>query len=591
MTTRHGSPALRARRAALIPLALASSVAAVTGLPAPAAAAAADDPAAVCAAMDDGVHLRMDGRGDSLLTTSREEADAAASGRGYTDDDGVAFLAAAAAGPGSEPVHRLQHPGSGRTAYALHPARIAALQAAGYVLQATPAFHAVADAEPCLDPVYELVRPGDGQQRLAVTKGQRKELEADGFRYVGVAFHSGTDRQFSIAVIPDTQHEVHVTKANNVFTHRAQWLSDNEDALDLRYITHTGDVVDWDTPNHEQYEKAKPGVDILDRTGIPYSFAIGNHDTMATDVGGSARPGQDTRANQRITDTFNAYFGVDHVENLRGAYQPGKVDNIYTTFAAGGVDWLVLHLELWPRTETVRWADAVIAAHPEHNVIVNTHSFLTGDGSVYQTNGGYGANSPQFLWDQALKKHANVRFILSGHTGQWAYRAMTGDHGNRVAAINTTLHDTTQNPTRIVQFDTASDSMASYVYRPWSQTYLTTAALDLDRLDLVVPAEERVERLTARVVGLRDGGRLAPHVAASLLERLDRATRVLADGSEQRAIAAVEQFAARVRNQVRGDADDLAVRAELDAAVSRLSSLLAAVDAAEATAASTASAI
>ncbi|NHC46455.1 metallophosphoesterase [Motilibacter aurantiacus] len=569
-------PPGRARRIAL-GTALATGLLA---LPAP-LALAADAPADVCAALDDAVHLRLDARGDSLLTTSRAEADAAQATRGYTDDDGVVFLAAATAADGAAPVRTLVHGQTGRTAYALDATRIAQLQQQGYALTEAPAFYASATEHGCLDAVHELVRESDGQQRFAVTKGQRKELEADGFRYVGVAFWSGTDRRFSIAVIPDTQHEVHVNKVNNVFTHRAQWLADNEDALDLRYITHTGDVVDWDTPDHEQYEKAKPGVDILDRTGIPFSFAIGNHDTMATDVGGSARPGQDTRANQRITDTFNAYFGVDHVENLRGAFQPGKVDNMYTTFAAGGVDWLVLHLELWPRTEMIRWADRVLAAHPEHNVIVNTHSFLTGDGSVYQTNGGYGANSPQFLWDQALKRHANVRFILSGHTGQWAYRAMTGDKGNKVAAINTTLHDRTENPTRIVQFDTTADAMTSYVYRPWSGTYVTTAALDLEALDLVVPAEQRVARLTSRLGSLVEAGRLAPHVAASLQERLDRAARMLDAGSEQRALAAVEQFAARAHNQVKGDADDVAVRGELVAAAGSLGELLSAMDVAE----------
>ena len=30
----------------------------------------------------------------------------------------------------------------------------------------------------------------------------------------------------------------------------------HREALDLEFVLHTGDVVSWDTPGHEQYERA-----------------------------------------------------------------------------------------------------------------------------------------------------------------------------------------------------------------------------------------------------------------------------------------------------------------------------------------------
>ena len=428
------------------------------------------DVAEMCAGMTDPVHHRIDpDTGNSFLSTSRAEADAAQHERGFSDDDSVAFLASATARRGLQRVEHLLNPETGQNAYTLDDGRLAELTGAGYVPQEDGFFASAAPAD-CLDTVYELVRPTDGQQRLAVTDNQRERLMAEGYSEQGVGFFAATDTKFTIAVMPDTQKEVHPDRGKNLFLHRAQWLADNEDALDLRYITHTGDVVDWDTPDHDEYEMAAEGVAVLEAAGIPFSFAIGNHDAMATDVGGSAVDGANTQADLRRTDTFNAYFGVDHVENLRGTFEEGKVDNAYSTFAAGGVDWLVMNLELWPRNKVVEWAAEVLDAHPYHNAIIVTHSFLNADGTIGQDNGGYGNTSPQYLFDRLVSRAPNVRFVLSGHTGTWAHSEQVGVAGNPVHIIQTAYHDETSNPTRLIEIDTAADSFTTSVYSPYTNT-------------------------------------------------------------------------------------------------------------------------
>jgi hypothetical protein len=381
----------------------------------------------------------------------------------------VAFLASATARTGLDRVHHLLNPTTGQNAYTLDAGRLADLTEAGFVPQDDGFFASAGPAE-CLDTVYELVRPSDGQQRLAITDNQRERLMAEGYSEEGVGFFAATDTKFTVAVMPDTQKEVHPDRGTNLFLQRAQWLADNEDALDLRYITHTGDLVDWDTPGHEQYEMAAEGVAVLDRAGIPYSFAIGNHDAMATGVGGSALAGSNTQADLRRTETFNAYFGVERVENLRGTFEEGKVDNAYSTFTAGGVDWLVLHLELWPRSKAVQWAAGVLDTHPYHNAIIVTHSFLTPNGAISQDNGGYGNTSPQYVFDRLVSTAPNVRFVLSGHTGTWAYNEQQGINGNPIHIIQTAYHDEATNPTRLLEIDTAADSFSTWVYAPYTDT-------------------------------------------------------------------------------------------------------------------------
>ena len=131
------------------------------------------------------------------------------------------------------------------------------------------------------------------------------------------------------------------------------------------------------------------------------------------------------------------------------------MDNAYHTFRSGGRDWLVLNLELWPRTEVVTWARRVVANNPRRNVIVVTHSYLTGNGSISRSNGGYGATSPRYLFDHLIKVYPNVKLVLSGHVGRARVRTDKGANGNKVVSMLQCMHDTS-NPVRLIWIDTGA---------------------------------------------------------------------------------------------------------------------------------------
>ncbi|MGI5147597.1 carbohydrate-binding domain-containing protein [Plantactinospora sp. CA-294935] len=275
-----------------------------------------------------------------------------------------------------------------------------------------------------------------------------------------------TDPKFSFAVLPDTQQEV-LNASDTRFRQRTDWLVGNRSALDLRFVTHSGDVVNWDTPDHAQYEIARNAMRPLETAGIPYSLAIGNHDTQATGPGGSARDPARTRELVRDTTVFNRYFTAGQYGAVRGQFEAGKVDNSYSTYSAGGVQWLVLVLELWPRAEAVNWARGVVAANPRHNVVVVTHDYIDGNGNIEQS-AGYGATSPQYLYDNLVKQYANVKFVFSGHTGVAGNRVDTGVHGNRIYSFLQTFHSNTTNPVRLVEIDAAADSLRTWIHAPYT---------------------------------------------------------------------------------------------------------------------------
>lgn len=280
-----------------------------------------------------------------------------------------------------------------------------------------------------------------------------------------------TDTKFSFAVMPDTQQEV-LSGTDTRFRNRTDWLVQNRSALDLRFVASSGDVVNWDTPDHLQYVIARNAMRPIETAGIPYALAIGNHDTQATGVGGSARDPARTRELVRDTTVFNQYFTVSQFGAVKGQFETGKVDNSYSTFEAGGVQWMVLTLELWPRVEAVNWAKNVVAAHPRHNVIVVTHDYIDGNGNIEQS-ASYGATSPQYLFDNLVKQYANIRFVFSGHVGVAGNRVDTGVNGNKIYTFLQTFHSNTTNPVRLVEIDTAANSLRTWIYAPYNNQTFT----------------------------------------------------------------------------------------------------------------------
>jgi hypothetical protein len=285
---------------------------------------------------------------------------------------------------------------------------------------------------------------------------------------------------FSIAVIPDTQNEV-LFGQDQRFVSRTTWLADQRNSLNLRYVVHTGDVTNWGWLAPSQFSKAKDALSRLSDAAIPYSLVIGNHDTAA--VGWDGKPGTGygggaymknaecpsrvgaANCNSKIlvrwTGAFNTAFPLSSVRNVGGAFEAGRVDNVWTTFSAGDTRWLVLTLELWPRKAVVDWARSVVSSHPGHNVIVATHHYLDAKGTISKSNGGYGANSPAYLYKQLISKYSNIKIVLSGHTGGFAHRTDSVGSGKVLSFLG---NDAGQvEPVRILRIDPVTGSVTGRV--------------------------------------------------------------------------------------------------------------------------------
>lgn len=271
-------------------------------------------------------------------------------------------------------------------------------------------------------------------------------------------FSARAEDTFTWAIVPDAQMET----SDSRFADRLTWLVENRDTLNLKLMLLCGDLMNFNVET--QYAHQSKALEVLDRANFPYVTCLGNHDTAAVKVdSGSAAPGN-VNTNLRNTERYNTYFPTTRFTLLTGTYETNKIDNAYHTFTAGGLNWLILNLELWARSGAVEWARTIIANHPDHNVVILTHAHMNGEASIQQNNGGYGDNSAQYIFDKVMLPFANVRLVFCGHVGSHGYRTDTGTNGNTIHQFLQCYHDTKHNPTRLVQIDTKNNTLKTWVY-------------------------------------------------------------------------------------------------------------------------------
>gem|GEM_PF-230335 len=302
------------------------------------------------------------------------------------------------------------------------------------------------------------------------------------------------DGIFSIAVVPDTQREFW-NDSTMLFDKRMDWLVDQRTPQDIRFVTQTGDLVDWggnERTDPNQFEHASRALETLDNDGLSYLTTIGNHDTGIVCFGGGACSGINTNQAIRDTTVFNDFFPSSRQNiPLSQEFEYDKVDNAYKLFEAEGAKWMMLTLEMNPRSEVVDWADEVIGSHPNHNVIITSHYMLNGNGSISNSTSGYGSTSPRYIYDNLILQHENVRMVFSGHVGTAASRTDVGVNGNKVVSMVGTLHENNFNPTRMVTIDMNTNSLtaqitANDVKQSYLDGYPNTELPDYSRFDLTI---------------------------------------------------------------------------------------------------------
>ena len=239
------------------------------------------------------------------------------------------------------------------------------------------------------------------------------------------ADYSFGEYDYTFAIFPDIQIMTNFNpqRLNN----QIQWLVDNKEELNVQFAMFLGDLSDYGQREH-LYETAASAMSRLDNK-IPYCFVPGNHD-------------YDDNAGTRSQVYFNRHFPYSKHSELPGfggAYEEGSMANTYYTFEVdGGIKYLVINLEYKPRLCVLRWANVIAEAHPDHRVIMTTHSYLTGAGEFSGgANVANEGNGGKTIFSEFMVKHSNIFMGLGGHENndEPYHRYEYGENGNKILSM------------------------------------------------------------------------------------------------------------------------------------------------------------
>lgn len=206
---------------------------------------------------------------------------------------------------------------------------------------------------------------------------------------------SGQD-SFSFAWISDTQY---YTQRNGdddedhvIYSGMVDWVLENRDEENIKYVIHTGDVVNKGSDRY-QWDYADAYMSRFEDAGMPYGVLAGNHDVNFTEYDYTWFG--EYFGEERFAD--KSYYGESY-ENNKGHYD---------LISANGIDFIILYMGWGIGDEEIEWMNETLQEFPNRIAILNFHEYLNAQGE--RTEEG------ENIYQNVVLPNENVQMVLSGH--------------------------------------------------------------------------------------------------------------------------------------------------------------------------------
>ncbi|MFK7693177.1 discoidin domain-containing protein [Paenibacillus sp. HJGM_3] len=260
------------------------------------------------------------------------------------------------------------------------------------------------------------------------------------------------ENEYDFSFVWETDTQYYSQKYPNIFETMNRWIADNKDAKKIKYVIHTGDLVqNWN--QEDQWQVADQSMKILEGAGIPYGVVSGNHDV-----------------NHLVNDYeyYWKYFGRDRFAGKPG--YGGDMQNNrhhYDLISAGGMDFVILYLGVYGRIDqpTIDWANGVLSQYKDRYAIVGTHVYIDAAGK-------YGLNGKDMM-EKIVAPNENVIMTVNGHY-HGAFYNVKRINGKVVYEV---MSDYQEGPEggqgyiRLLQFDAKNKRMYMNTYSPYKDDY------------------------------------------------------------------------------------------------------------------------
>ncbi|WP_226669275.1 lamin tail domain-containing protein [Metabacillus litoralis] len=177
-----------------------------------------------------------------------------------------------------------------------------------------------------------------------------------------------------------------------IFERQTNWIAEKQEELKIKYVFHTGDLVD-NFDQQQEWKYADEYMKVLDDNNVPYGVLAGNHDV-----------------NQLSNDYTEYYkrFGADRFED-KPYYGETYKNNRghYDLISENGNDFIMVYMGWGIQDEDLEWIDDVLKQYPDRKAILSFHEYLLVSGN----------RSPlgNKIYEKVVEPNENVIAVLSGH--------------------------------------------------------------------------------------------------------------------------------------------------------------------------------
>ncbi|HKD79017.1 MAG TPA: carboxypeptidase regulatory-like domain-containing protein [Candidatus Angelobacter sp.] len=291
--------------------------------------------------------------------------------------------------------------------------------------------------------------------------------------------------EFTIVALPDTQF--YSSTYPQIFAAQTRWIADHIQDQNIQLVAGLGDIVD-SGGSVAQWQNADAAYRLI-AGKVPYMIAIGNHDYDKNNPAGRTAS----------TRNFNSFFGPAYYGGAswyRGNFPAGSNENFYGVITVNGHQYLIVVLEFAARDTALAWADGIIKANQDKDVIIVTHMFTYSDNTrISQCDqnsaGSFGVgqdNNGEDMWWKLVRKYPNVHLVLSGHVVEGDGTGRRMDLGANGNVVNQILSDYQSDPLggsgylRLIRISPSLNRVSVSTYSPYLDSFLTD-----DHNQFVVP--------------------------------------------------------------------------------------------------------
>lgn len=197
-----------------------------------------------------------------------------------------------------------------------------------------------------------------------------------------------SDGEYMFVWMSDTQ--AYSGYAPEVYAAMTEWIADNAGEKRIRFVFHTGDIVDHGD-SEEEWQNADKAMGNIDGA-VPYSILAGNHDLVEKE------------------DRYGAYlshFGPERFAAQDQIMWYGNGEASAQILETEGQSYLILALGFELDADILDWANRILSENRDIPAILTAHNYLHGDGTLSTTG--------RELYQEIVLKNANVHLVLCGH--------------------------------------------------------------------------------------------------------------------------------------------------------------------------------